>query len=205
MSKAESPPRDYINPNRLRIRAASNLVGQLLVALPGMPDQRFSRAVIYIVTHGPEGTMGIIINKPQGNMHFADLLQQLDIPLSENTPSLTVMNGGPVESGRGFVLHDEDFALASTMSVESGVSLTSTVDVLRAVAHGHGPSRYLVALGYAGWQPGQLEEELQGNGWLTVPADPSLIFSTDIESKWDMALAKVGATPALLSAHVGRA
>lgn len=191
--------------NRPKIRAASNLVGQILVALPGMPDQRFSRAVIYIVTHGPEGTMGIVINKRLSNIHFADVLQQLDVPLSENTPSLTIMAGGPVESGRGFVLHDNSFQLPSTLPIENKISLTSTVDVLKALARGEGPQRSLVALGYAGWQQGQLEQELQGNGWLTVPGDADLIFSTDDEAKWDRALAKVGATPALLSAHSGRA
>lgn len=194
-----------LNTNRPKIRAASNLVGQLLVALPGMPDQRFTRAVIYIVTHGPEGTMGIVLNKPLQNIHFADVLQQLDIPLTEVTPSHQVMSGGPVENGRGFVLHDDTYQLPSTLPIENGVSLTSTIDILKALAEGRGPSRSLVALGYAGWQLGQLEEELQGNGWLTVPADPSLIFNTDYEAKWDLALAKVGATPALLSAHTGRA
>ena len=191
--------------NRLRPHRASSLVGQLLVALPGMPDQRFARAVIYVVSHGPEGARGIVINRPLGTMGFGDLLMQLDIPLSESCPAIEVMQGGPVESGRGFVLHSDEFERDGTSLITQGISMTSTIDILRAIAAGAGPVTQLVALGYAGWLPGQIEEELQGNNWLTVPGDPALVFSPDFEAKWDMALAKLGATPALLSAHVGRA
>lgn len=201
MSNFEASP----SSDRLRPHRASSLVGQLLVALPGMPDQRFSRAVIYIVSHGMEGARGIVINRPLGTMGFGDLLMQLDIPQSESCPAVEVMQGGPVESGRGFVLHSDEFNRDGTSQIAQGISMTSTIDILRAIANGKGPATQLVALGYAGWLPGQIEEELQGNNWLTVPADAALVFHPDPDAKWDMALARIGATPALLSAHAGRA
>lgn len=186
-------------------RSSDRLAGQFLVALPTMTDPRFTRAVIYIVSHGPEGTMGLIVNRMLGSMSFADLLAQLDIPFGESTPSIRIHYGGPVETGRGFVLHSDEFNRDGTTVLDNGLAMTSTIDVLRALADGQGPTRSLLALGYAGWQAGQLEVELQGNGWLTVPADPQLLFDADIESKWERAIAALGITPAALSVSTGRA
>ncbi len=184
---------------------ASGLAGQFLVALPGMGDSRFNRAVIYMVMHGPDGAMGIILNKPSIATDFHDLLQQLNIRPTEKTPLVTVMNGGPCEAGHGYILHSDDFRGDGTAPVDTGIYLTRTLDIIQAIAAGEGPMNYFVALGYAGWQPGQLEEELQGSGWLTIPGDAALIFHSSPEEKWDLALARLGATPALLSNQTGHA
>ena len=205
MFESENSNPDAGRSSKIRAHRASSLVGHMLVALPGMPDQRFARAVIYIVSHGIEGARGIVINRPLGTMGFAELLLQLEIPVSESCPAIEVMQGGPVEAGRGFVLHSSEFTRDGTAPISAHISMTSTIDILRAIASGKGPARQLVALGYAGWLPGQIEEELQGNNWLTVPGDAGLVFSADADAKWEQALAKLGATPALLSAHAGRA
>lgn len=186
-------------------RAINSLAGQFLVALPTMTDPRFSRVVIYLVSHGPEGTMGLIVNRPLSSMSFADLLSQLEIPYSENTPALRIHYGGPVETGRGFVLHTDDFRRDGTTVLENGLAMTSTIDALRALADRQGPAQALLVLGYAGWQAGQLEAELQGNGWLTVPADPALLFDADLDTKWERTIAMLGITPAALSVTTGRA
>ena len=197
---------DSLDTDTLRRRpvAISNLVGQLLIAQPGMPDPRFAHTVVYMVTHGPEGAMGIVINRPSGQMDFAGLLAQLDIP-PHDTPREAVMNGGPLEGGHGYVLHSDEYKTEGTIPVEHGIALTRTVEVLRAIASGAGPARRLIALGYSGWQAGQLEEELQGSGWLTAPAHPDIVFHPAVEEKWEMALARLGATPAHLSSQLGRA
>jgi putative transcriptional regulator len=191
--------------NSTKFRAPTSLVGQFLVALPSMPDPRFTRAVIFIVSNGIEGTMGIIVNRLQASMTFSDLLMQLDVPVSENTPALPIHYGGPVESGRGFVIHSDEFMREGTLRLDDGLAMTATVDVLRAIALGTGPAQSMLALGYAGWATGQLELEMQGNGWLTVPADPVLIFDNEVETIWDRAIAKLGITPAALSTVTGRA
>jgi len=189
------------------------LDGQLLLAMPGMPDGRFARSVIYMCAHSDEGAMGIIINRPAPSVNFSELLVQLEviapdeaIELPPKAGSVPVLKGGPVETGRGFVLHSNDFYIDnSTLPIDASVSLTATVDILRAIARGDGPGRAVLALGYAGWSPGQLEEELQQNGWLTCPADSSLIFDTPLESKYDSALRKLGIDPSFLSADFGHA
>ena len=189
------------------------LDGQLLLAMPSMPDDRFARSVIYMCAHSDEGAMGIIINRPAPSVNFSELLVQLEviapdeaIRLPSKAGSVPVLKGGPVETGRGFVLHSNDFYIDnSTLPIDTGVSLTATVDILRAIAHGSGPGQAVLALGYAGWSPGQLEEELQQNGWLTCPADASLIFDTPLESKYDSALRKLGIDPSFLSADFGHA
>ena len=178
------------------------LDGQLLVAMPGMPDNRFARSVIYLCAHSEEGAMGIIVNRPARKVVFSELLVQLDvikpdeaIRLPAQAESVQVLKGGPVETGRGFVLHSNDFFIDnSTLPIDGGVSLTATVDILRAIAQGAGPDRALLALGYAGWSAGQLEAELQENGWLNIPADPALIFDDALGSKYERALLK---TPGL--------
>ncbi|QXX74445.1 hypothetical protein MHY1_01257 [Methylovirgula sp. HY1] len=189
------------------------LDGQLLLAMPGMPDDRFARSVIYMCAHSDEGAMGIIINRAAPSVNFSELLVQLEviapdeaIRLPSKAGAVPVLKGGPVETGRGFVLHTNDFFIDnSTLPIDTVVSLTATVDILRAIASGAGPGQAVLALGYAGWSPGQLEEELQQNGWLTCPADASLIFDTPLESKYDCALRKLGIDPSFLSTDFGHA
>lgn len=191
----------------------SYLDGQLIVAMPGMADDRFARAVIYMCAHSQEGAMGIIVNQPAPNIRFPELLVQLDVIPEEETIRLparaehmSVLRGGPVESGRGFVLHSADFFIEnSTLPIDSGISLTATLDILKAIAQGQGPQAAVLALGYAGWAPGQLEIEIQANGWLHCPADPSLIFDTPSEAKYDRALRTLGIDPAMLSTAAGHA
>lgn len=190
------------------------LDGQLLVAMPAMADPRFKRAVIYMCAHSAEGAMGIIINQPAHDISFVKLLEQLEIlPQGEGSDdqhqdleSMVVHVGGPVDTGRGFVLHSSDyFAADNTLPIDESVCLTATVDILRAIAAGGGPHRALLALGYAGWAPGQLESEIQANGWLTCPAEPDLIFDSDLEGKYDRALARLGIDPSHLVSDAGHA
>jgi putative transcriptional regulator len=188
------------------------LDGQLLVAMPVMSDQRFARSVIYMCAHSEDGAMGLIINQRASHISFPDLLERLGILSPEDeTGSLSVGNmsihvGGPVETGRGFVLHSSDYyADDSTLPIEDGVCLTATIDILKAIAAGNGPNRALLALGYAGWSPGQLESEIQANGWLNCPADPDLIFDPNLEAKYARALAKIGIDPSHLVADAGHA
>ena len=189
------------------------LDGQFLLAMPGMADTRFTRSVVYICAHSSDGAMGLVINQPARKITFSDLLLQLDLVAPEDlirlpTPAekLPVLKGGPVETGRGFVLHTADFFIDnSTLPIDESVSLTATVDILRAIAKGDGPRKAMLALGYAGWSPGQLEEEIQQNGWLNVPADPGLLFDGDVESKYGRALRLLGIDPAMLSGEAGHA
>lgn len=191
----------------------SFLDGQLLVAMPGMPDNRFARSVIYLCAHSEEGAMGIIVNRPASKVSFSELLVQLEviqpeeaIRLPAQAGSVQVLNGGPVETGRGFVLHSNDFFIDnSTLSIDGDVSLTATIDILRAIAHGAGPDRAILALGYAGWSAGQLEAEMQDNGWLNCPADPALIFDPAVDTKYERALQRVGIDLGRLSSESGRA
>ena len=165
------------------------LDGQLLVAMPGMLDQRFARSVIYLCAHSEDGAMGIVVNQPSQVRNFPDLLVQLQIirpqeriTLPESTEKIQVLQGGPVQTDRGFVLHSADFFIDnSTLPIDDGISLTATIDILRAIAQGEGPDRALLALGYAGWDAGQLENEIQHNGWLNCPADPAILFDSDLE------------------------
>jgi putative transcriptional regulator len=195
------------------LKSGRFLDGQLLVAMPGMPDERFARSVIYMCAHSNEGAMGIIINRRAPSVNFSELLIQLEvieadeaIRLPPRAGSVPVLKGGPVDTGRGFVLHSNDFYIDnSTLPIDSAVSLTATVDILRAIARGSGPGQAVLALGYAGWSPGQLEEEMQQNGWLTCPADASIIFDTPLEMKYDLAFRKLGIDPGRLSADAGHA
>ncbi len=194
-------------------RSSGYLDGQFLLAMPGMADQRFARSVVYICAHSPDGAMGLIVNQPARKITFPELLQQLElldpeelIRLPDPAEKLQVLKGGPVERGRGFVLHSSDFFIDnSTLTIDEAVSLTATVDILRAIARGHGPQQAMLALGYAGWSPGQLEEEIQQNGWLNVPGDPSLLFDRDLERKWGRAVRLLGIDPAMLSGEAGHA
>jgi putative transcriptional regulator len=184
----------------------SFLEGKLLIALPGMLDERFAQTVIYMCAHSAKGAMGIVINKPIPGLSFTELIKQLEIPAGAVAEDLPVLYGGPVETGRGFVLHSDDYESAeSTLPVSEDISLTATLDILRAMAEGRGPKRALFALGYAGWGPGQVETEFQSNGWLHCKADTALVFGVEPEVKWRTALARLGIDPLGLSANAGRA
>ncbi len=193
--------------------ARGYLDGQMLIATPGMQDERFTRSVIYICAHSSEGAMGIVVNQPARNISFPDLLVKLDvipaadlIELPSRAGDVKVLKGGPVETERGFVLHSADFFIEnSTLPIDEGICLTATLDILKAIARGTGPEAAILALGYAGWAPGQLETEIHSNGWLHCSADPELIFGLDIEAKYDRALKKIGVSPGMLSSDVGHA
>jgi len=194
-------------------RRPGYLDGQVLVAMPSIRDERFARTVIYLCAHSDEGAMGIVVNQPAQNIKFRDLLVQLEVLPTENmievlprAESIRVLKGGPVETGRGFVLHTADFFIEnSTLPIDDGICLTATLDILKAIAKGQGPTSAVLALGYAGWAPGQLENEIQANGWLNCDADPDLIFGRDAESKYALALQKIGIDPAKLSTEAGHA
>ena len=196
-----------------RLSGRSYLDGQCLIAMPGMADTRFSRSVVYVCAHSEDGAMGIIVNKPAADTRFPDLLVQLDVIPSEELirlPSqaekLQVLRGGPVETKRGFVLHTADFFLESaTLPIDDGICLTATLDILRAIAIGSGPENAVLALGYAGWGAGQLESEIQANGWLHCAADPALLFDDGVDTKYARALSKIGIDPAFLSSEAGHA
>lgn len=184
----------------------SFLDGQFLIAMPGMGDQRFERSVIFICAHSAEGAMGLIVNKPAPELRFADLLEQLKITGGAAAPETRVHFGGPVEHGRGFVLHSGEYKVeGSSLRVDDDFAMTATVEILRDMARGAGPDRALLALGYSGWGPGQLESEIQANGWLTAPADKELVFGTRDSQKWAQALRSISIDPRLLSAEGGRA
>lgn len=181
------------------------LTGQLIVAMPGMGDPRFNKSVIYLCAHSEEGAMGLVVNREMKELTFPDLLSQLDIEPAPSTTPIRVQFGGHVESSRGFVLHSPDYLQDSTLVVDDDVALTATVDILRAIADGSGPSSRLLALGYAGWGPGQLDSEIKDNGWLHVQADDDLVFDTDLSSKWERAMTKIGIDPFMLSDVAGHA
>lgn len=189
------------------------LDGQMLIAMPSMRDERFARSLIYVCAHSSEGAMGIVVNHAAQNINFPDLLVQLEvipatdlIQLPQRAETVKVLKGGPVETGRGFVLHTSDFFIEnSTLPIDDGICLTATLDILKAIARGDGPTNAVLALGYAGWAPGQLENEIQENGWLHCTADPELIFGADIEAKYDKALRKIGIDLGMLSSEAGHA
>ena len=181
------------------------MTGQLLIAMPTMSDPRFERTVIYMCAHSADGAMGLVVNKQADEIDFPELLSQLEIETEGVKEPIPVLVGGPVETGRGFVLHSLDYRQDSTLEVSDDVGLTATVDILRSIAEGEGPARSLLTLGYAGWSAGQLDSEIQANGWLNVSADASLLFDDDLGEKWDRAVRKVGIDPSFLSAEAGHA
>lgn len=189
------------------------LDGQLLIAMPTMSDPRFERSVIYICAHSEDGAMGIIVNQAAEHIGFAELLRQLDvigegeeIRLPATVNAMRVHVGGPVETGRGFVLHSADwFVENSTLPIDDSICLTATLDILKAIAVGRGPENALLALGYSGWAPGQLESEIQANGWLHCSADARIVFGGDLASKYDLALRKIGIDPGFLASDAGHA
>jgi putative transcriptional regulator len=182
----------------------TSLAGQLLIAMPQMQDHRFVRSVIFLCAHNEEGAMGLVINKVIETVTLPELLDKLGIPSVGLGSSARVHAGGPVEEGRGFVLHSDDYVEENTLVVGT-MALTATLDILRAIGRGEGPRRSLLALGYAGWGPGQLDVEMQENGWLHVPADEAIVFDGDVDEKWIRALAKLGVDPMALSGDAGHA
>jgi len=193
--------------------ASDTLEGQFLIAMPSMADNRFEHSVIYLCSHSDQGAMGLIVNQVAKHLSLQELLIQLDIVDDDNAIRLPprvrdmhVYKGGPVEIERGFVLHSDDFHLnQSTLSIDNGICLTATLEILRALAEGTGPRQAMLALGYAGWAPGQLETEIQANGWLTAPADPDILFDPDSGQKWHRALGSLGIDPAMLLPDAGHA
>ena len=198
LQKGAGPERGYLD-------------GQMLIASPGMSDERFARTVIYVCAHSSEGAMGIVVNQPAKHISFPDLLVKLDvvpasdlIQLPPRAGGVKVLKGGPVETERGFVLHSADFFIEnSTLPIDKGICLTAKLDILKAIAKGTGPESSLLALGYAGWAPGQLDNEMQQNGWLHCPADPALLFDHRLDTKYDRALRSMGVDPARLSTSAG--
>ncbi len=183
----------------------TTLTGQVLIAMPAMADQRFAQSVIYVCAHTEEGAMGIVLNRPLDAPSFSDLLQQLGVDPVPPARSIRLCQGGPVDNARGFVLHTADWTGDGSLRVDDTMALTASLDILKAIASGGGPARGVLALGYAGWGPGQLDAEIQQNAWLSAPADLSLVFDEAHETKWRRALASLKIDPLLLSPAAGRA
>ncbi|WP_380054870.1 YqgE/AlgH family protein [Falsihalocynthiibacter sp. SS001] len=185
---------------------ADNLSGKFLIAMPGMGDTRFDHSVVYLCAHSEEGAMGIIVNKPSMDIKLDTLLEQLEIPRGELQSDIRVHFGGPVEHGRGFVLHSTDYSAGeTTLQVTQSIGMTATLGILEDMSSGHGPQKALLALGYAGWGPGQLEAEILSNGWLTCDATTDIVFDQANSAKWDAALATLGISPLMLSSEAGHA
>lgn len=183
-----------------------NLTGKFLIAMPGMGDPRFEKSLILVCAHSADGAMGLIVNKPMREPGFRRLLDQLGITPGPACSSVPVMFGGPVEGGHGFVLHSPDYAADDgTLSVGDTFGMTATLQVLEDLAHGEGPESALLALGYSGWGPGQLEAEILRNGWLSCDASAEIVFSRDAGAKWERALKTLGVDALTLSSTAGRA
>ena len=181
------------------------LAGQFLIAMPGMHDPRFEKSLIYLCAHSADGAMGLIVNRAFNTITFPDMLEQLEIDVTSAGLSINILFGGPVESDRGFVLHTNDYLKDTTLAIDNDLSLTATPDILKAIAIGAGPLQCLLALGYAGWGPGQLDVEMKSNGWLNVAADKDLVFDCNLGGKWDRAMKKIGIDPRMLSQSIGQA
>jgi putative transcriptional regulator len=185
------------------LKGDSPFRNHLLIAMPRLNDGFFTRSVVYLCAHSDAGAMGIVVNQKLPDVQFGELLTQLHLPRSQLVVEPVVHFGGPVEAGRGFVLHSTDFMREDTVRVNDSMCITGTIDILRAMAEGKGPHKSIFALGYAGWGAGQLEAEMQANSWLTVPADEEIIFNADLSKKWEMAFARLGINPSMLSEDVG--
>jgi putative transcriptional regulator len=187
------------------INPSGYFAGQMLIAMPQMRDPRFARSVVYLCAHTKEGAMGLVVNRLFNSLSFPELLDQLTIPSTPLCDQVRIHFGGPVEAGRGFVLHSNDYVQETTLMVDDEVGLTATIDVLKAISEGHGPHKYLLALGYAGWSAGQLDSEIRDNAWLSVQSDGDLLFGNDIDGKWQRAIAKIGVDANKLSGIAGHA
>lgn len=181
------------------------LTGKLLVAMPQMGDPRFHKAVIFMCSHDANGAMGLVINHTLPGLELSELLTQLHIEDAQPDDDIPVMSGGPVETARGFILHEGDFSQVESLKIESDIYVTGTIDALKAVARGQGPEKMLFILGYAGWTAGQLDQEIQQNAWLVIDSDPDVIFNGDADDRWDRAIRKIGVDPSMLSGEAGRA
>ena len=183
------------------------LAGKLIIAMPTMSDPRFKRSVVCICAHNEDGAIGIIINKIIESLSFSKIIKQLKLKknMTKNDYKDHIYFGGPVETERGFILHSSDYSSENSTSINSEISMTASTEILQALIDGNGPNKSIVALGYAGWGPGQLDTEIQSNAWLSVESDLELVFSAKTAEKWDMALEKIGVNPALLSTEAGRA
>lgn len=197
------PDKPQIDPNLLK--GDSPLRNSLLVAMPSLRDGFFAKSVVYICAHSEAGAMGIVINQKLPDVDFGDLLSQLNLPESKLIVPPIVHFGGPVESGRGFVLHSQDFMREDTVRINEKMCITGTIDILRAIAEGRGPDKSVFALGYAGWGPGQLEAEMRANSWLTAPADDDIVFGQDLGHKWEKSFKRLGIDPLSISNMTGRA
>jgi putative transcriptional regulator len=194
-----------MEPEQSANTGADWLTGQLLIAMPAMRDPRFIQSVIFICAHNPDGAMGVVLNRPIKAPNFPDLLQQLGVEPQPPLRQLPVGTGGPVDDKRGFVLHSSDWTAEGSLEIDDQHVLSANLDILRAVAAGGGPERARLVLGYAGWGAGQLDEEMKQNSWLNVPADESIIYDTDYNTKWQRALATMHINPAQLSTGAGHA
>lgn len=204
------PDSKLFKPLKSHFRKSANtfsLAGKCLLSVPGIDDARFDKSVIYVCADAKEGSMGIIVNRPIIPVKFDELLKHLDIkiPSDKIIKEPDIVFGGPIESSRGFVLHSADYFLASTVTIDSGIAVTSTLDILEAIATGKGPSQCIIALGYVSWSEGQLEEELRGNVWLVSNADKELIFETPYAKKWQKAMKNLGVDTNLFSSAQGTA
>lgn len=194
------------HPHHWVMTETTDLVGKLLIAMPDMGDPRFDHAVVYLCAHSADGAMGLIVNKPTPEVRFADLLEHLSIDEGDVKTDVRIHYGGPVETGRGFVLHTSDYASgAGTTEVSDGIAMTATLDILEDIATGNGPKRSMLGLGYAGWGGGQLESEIVNNGWLVADATQDILFGRASEHKWTAALKVLGIDPLMLSASGGSA
>lgn len=183
----------------------NSLTGHFLIAMPTMPDVRFAHTVVYICSHNETGAMGLIVNRHYGAIDMRSLLEQLDIKPSDAMLDMPVQYGGPVETSRGFILHTDDYVQDTSMRVAEDVALTATMDILKAIAAGSGPRRCMLCLGYSGWAPGQIEQEIQTSGWLIVPHNTNLLFDRNIDAKWERSINSLGINPGLLSTETGHA
>lgn len=186
-------------------REEGSLAGQLLIAMPAMEDPRFARTVVCLCAHSEGGAMGIVINRPIERLSFDALLRQVKVDPVPAQRKIRLLAGGPVEEGRGFVLHSDEWRAEGSIPVEGGLALTANVDILKAIAEGGGPRQCVLALGYAGWGPGQLESELTENAWLTAPADEALLFDADTATKWQRAMSKLKVDPSRIVGAAGHA
>lgn len=181
------------------------LTGQVLIAMPAMRDPRFAQSVIFLCAHTAEGAMGVVLNRPRMSPGFGELLKQLGVEPNPPKRAIRMGSGGPVEDNRGFVLHSPDWSAEGSMAVDGNYVLTANLEVLSAIAAGGGPARGFLLLGYAGWEAGQLDEEIRQNAWLSAPADENLVYDSDFSTKWQRAMAKLRIDPGMLSGVAGRA
>lgn len=209
MTDSKSPETDPLsksdNGNAPLVRDPHSLVGKLLLAMPGMGDPRFNKAVIFVCAHDENGAMGIVVNHPMDGVELTELFDQLDIDTEDAAKAIPVMSGGPVEKARGFILHSTKFRQDDTIDIDGEFAVTGTIDALKAIATGDGPDDMIFALGYAGWSAGQLDQEMQHNAWLVVEPDKAIVFQAEPAERWVKAINKLGIDPAMLSAESGTA